>query len=129
MKPFDLEKALAGKPVVTRDGNKVTQLTLFKTRRKQFLFGVVEFDDYSNNYDNIIVTWDINGRYYNPYDYIKSNNDNFDLFMYEKTNTKKIKIAIGKYPMNDYYTVLHAYNDSFEYKKNWIVKEVEIEVE
>lgn len=29
MKPFDLEKALAGEPVVTRDGNPVTQVTKF----------------------------------------------------------------------------------------------------
>jgi hypothetical protein len=32
-KPFDLEKALAGAPVVTRDGRKVTEIHLFKTRR------------------------------------------------------------------------------------------------
>ena len=31
MKPFNLEEALAGKPVVTRDGRKVTELYLFKT--------------------------------------------------------------------------------------------------
>lgn len=31
LKPFDLEKALAGEPVVTRQGEEVTQLTLFKT--------------------------------------------------------------------------------------------------
>ena len=29
MKPFNLEQALAGKPVVTRDGREVTQLHLF----------------------------------------------------------------------------------------------------
>lgn len=29
MKPFDLQKALAGAPVVTRDGNKVLQLHRF----------------------------------------------------------------------------------------------------
>jgi hypothetical protein len=30
MKPFDLEKALAGQPVVTRDGRKVLELHLYK---------------------------------------------------------------------------------------------------
>jgi hypothetical protein len=30
MKPFDLEKALAGEPVVTRDGRPVTQLIKFE---------------------------------------------------------------------------------------------------
>lgn len=29
MKPFNLERALAGDPVVTRDGRKVTQLMMF----------------------------------------------------------------------------------------------------
>lgn len=31
MKPFDLEKALAGDPVVTRDGKKVTEIIHLKT--------------------------------------------------------------------------------------------------
>lgn len=30
MKPFDLEKALAGEPVVTREGKKVEELVCFK---------------------------------------------------------------------------------------------------
>lgn len=30
-KPFNLERALAGEPVITRDGKKVTELTHFKT--------------------------------------------------------------------------------------------------
>jgi hypothetical protein len=34
MKAFDLEKALAGEKVVTRDGQEVTQVTLFKGVRK-----------------------------------------------------------------------------------------------
>jgi hypothetical protein len=31
MRPFNLEKALAGEPVITRDKRKVTELYLFKT--------------------------------------------------------------------------------------------------
>lgn len=31
MKPFNLEKALAGDPVVTRDGRKVTEIVLLNT--------------------------------------------------------------------------------------------------
>lgn len=31
MKKFNLEEALAGKPVITRDGKEATQLVLFKT--------------------------------------------------------------------------------------------------
>jgi hypothetical protein len=32
MKPFDLEKALAGEPVVTRDGKEVTDIAYFPTK-------------------------------------------------------------------------------------------------
>ena len=42
MKPFNLQEALAGKPVVTRDGRKVTQLHLFECDAKVPLFGFVE---------------------------------------------------------------------------------------
>ena len=41
MKPFDLERALAGDPVVTRDGRPVTQLTLFEETDTDYcLYGV-----------------------------------------------------------------------------------------
>ena len=39
---FDLEKALAGAKVVTRDGREVTQLHLFETNGKHPLMGVVD---------------------------------------------------------------------------------------
>lgn len=46
MKPFNLKDALAGKPVVTRDGRKVEGLTHFPTLKKDYnslpLVGVVE---------------------------------------------------------------------------------------
>lgn len=43
MKPFDLEKALAGERVVTRDGDEVTQITKFDLIRSEyFIRGVVE---------------------------------------------------------------------------------------
>jgi hypothetical protein len=32
MKPFNLEKALAGEPVVTRDGREVTEIAYFHTK-------------------------------------------------------------------------------------------------
>lgn len=43
MKPFNLEEALAGKSVVTRDGREVTQITKFNLNNKdeQPLIGVV----------------------------------------------------------------------------------------
>lgn len=40
MKPFNLEKALAGEPVVTRDGRKVEQLTKLLVNGAIYLVGV-----------------------------------------------------------------------------------------
>jgi hypothetical protein len=42
MKPFNLEEALAGKPVVTRAGKPVTQLTLFNSSNNYPLHGVID---------------------------------------------------------------------------------------
>jgi len=41
MKKFNLEKALLGKPVRTKCGKKVTQLTIFKTTDKNCIVGDV----------------------------------------------------------------------------------------
>lgn len=55
MKPFNLEAALAGEPVVTRDGRRVTQLTMFDGLSDRCLAGVI---------DGILLQWDKNGRRY-----------------------------------------------------------------
>ena len=51
MKPFDLERALAGDPVVTRYGRPVTQLTLFKDTDAWPLVGIIDRRMYSFNID------------------------------------------------------------------------------
>ena len=42
MKPFNLQEALAGKPVVTRSGAPVIQITKFKARNEMDIAGVVD---------------------------------------------------------------------------------------
>jgi hypothetical protein len=44
MKDFNLEKALAGEPVITRDGQKVTEIVHLKTaqRELQKIIGVID---------------------------------------------------------------------------------------
>lgn len=67
MKPFNLEAALAGAKVVTRDGSEVTQLVLFNIDNAcDVLYGVLESDVHS---------WLIDGRYFH------SEKDKNDLFM------------------------------------------------
>lgn len=41
MKPFNLEAALAGEKVITRDGQEVTQLTKFDVKGEFVIYGVV----------------------------------------------------------------------------------------
>lgn len=44
MKKFDLKAALAGQPVQTRDGRKVTQIVHFEINEKYPVYAVVEGD-------------------------------------------------------------------------------------
>lgn len=56
MKPFNLEDWKAGKPVITRNGDTVEQLTFFNTNDSSFkLAGVVL---------GILHRWNINGKFY-----------------------------------------------------------------
>ena len=56
MKKFNLEEALAGKPVLCRNGELVTQLVEFKnTSAIHSLAGLC---------DNMIKTWTIDGNYF-----------------------------------------------------------------
>ena len=54
-KQFNLEEALAGAKVVTRDGDEVTQLHKFDATEKHPLCGVL---------DGQIQSWTINGNYW-----------------------------------------------------------------
>lgn len=67
MKPFNLERALAGDPVVTRDGEPVTQLTQFiGLDSEEALFGVQ---------DKKVRRWFLDGKY------IADDYSRLDLFM------------------------------------------------
>ncbi len=71
MKPFDLEKALAGEPVVTRDGRPVTQLIKFEAIVEDgyVIYGVV---------NNKIFNFLDSGKYDKTFE-----SHCFDLFMAE----------------------------------------------
>jgi len=81
MKKFNLEEALAGKPVITRDGKEVTQLVKFDTNKNSegyLLFGVVE---------GFIAKWTIHGNYFS-----NGVQNGRDLFM--KTGKKSIWVNV-----------------------------------
>lgn len=68
MKPFNLEAALAGARVVTRDGREVTQLIKFNILNSYLsIYGVI---------DGILKVWTIEGFSY-PYD----GESKLDIFM------------------------------------------------
>lgn len=70
MKQFNLEQALQGRPVVTREGKVVTQLKFFEVTKSYSLAGIIDGD---------LHMWCADGRYYkNGYE-----NPN-DLFMKEE---------------------------------------------
>ena len=58
MKPFNLEEALDGKPVVTRDGRKVTHIT--KMPNNNFIVGIIEGVPQ-------IPQWAVNGNFLNDH--------------------------------------------------------------
>lgn len=80
MKPFNLERALAGDKVVTRDGREVTQLTKFDCRNEP-LVGVL---------DGILETWLENGKFFGSGVYCDS-----DLFMAPKTVKRWVNFYDG----------------------------------
>lgn len=69
--PFDLEKALAGEPVITRDGREVTQVTLFECESRYPVYAVV---------DGAICSFTKTGS-----DYDNGQSSQYDLFMKPKT--------------------------------------------
>ena len=68
MKPFNLEQALTGAPVITRDGTKVIHLFIVPEENPEHrLFAVLK--------DGVIITLHEDGKYYDHKDYY------LDLFM------------------------------------------------
>jgi hypothetical protein len=72
MKPFDLEKALAGEPVVTRDGQKIIDIHYFKYVKTKFPL-VVHIENNSS-----VDHYTIKGKWTEDFE-----NEELDLFMYE----------------------------------------------
>ena len=72
MKPFDLEKALAGEPVVTRNGKPVTELHCFKTAEGPYNVCAVV--------DGVVMVLTAKGVYYSVEEG-RVVEHSFDLFM------------------------------------------------
>ena len=107
LEKFDLEKALNGTKVFTRDGLEVTQLTKFDTYQKYCLYGVVNDE---------IICWDIKGRY------CGGTTPNMDLYIEGEVQSVWVNVYRNKY--NNVYTG-QSYT-SKEHALNHIDKSVEL---
>ena len=81
-KPFNLEQALAGAKVVTRCGEEVSQLTLFKVKQKHCLLGAVK---------EALLFWTIEGYCFN-----EDSLHDYDLFLSVETKKVYVNIFEGK---------------------------------
>ncbi len=120
LKPFDLEAALRGDPVITRGSLKVVEIYLFKSDIDRPLVALIERQ-------KGLADFDINGKH-TGYE-----GENFDLFMAPKT--KKLWIAInmcenfnekGHHTSCAYESLEHL--RSIPLYSNYIIKEIEVEV-
>lgn len=103
MKPFDLEAALRGDKVVTRDGRDVTDIYFFKT---------------SNSPRNLMVVIQGHIFCYFPsgrYEITREDNSEFDLFM--ATIKKKGWIILTK-PIDTYFCEEGVYDSKEEAQKD-----------
>lgn len=83
MKPFDLEKALNGHPVVTRDGRKVTEIHYFKTVGRHYkLYGAVNEPEYGDS----VHSWTDQGIFQ------KGKESHLDLFLESVQKTVYINV-------------------------------------
>ncbi len=80
--PFNLERALAGDPVVTRDGRKILEFAYLKTRKKFNLLALVEIVDNSE-----LKAFDDDGKFC-----LHPKEPEYDLFMLPKTKKYYVHI-------------------------------------
>jgi hypothetical protein len=81
MEKFNLERALAGEPVCTRDGREVTQLVKFDTPIPNSIFALVtSLRSTEQNPCKIVHNWYNNGIY------SQEKSSDLDLFMKPKEN-------------------------------------------
>jgi len=116
MKAFNLERALAGEPVITRNGKKVTQLHLFKSATLiQPLHGIIEGDE-------DVLSWTTHGIY-NIF-----RETSWDLFMAKERKSIWINVyekENGEFELGMQHTTLQRATNNIRGNENYI-KTIEI---
>jgi hypothetical protein len=112
MKPFDLEQALSGKPVVTRRGVEATQLHLFNIVGIYKLFAVVEGE---------IIQCTIQGEFREDHE------TGWDLFMASESKFLWINLWQQLHENGNYVTTVHTREDlaDLEIENNVTLKHIQ----
>lgn len=107
LKPFNLEAALKGEPVQTRDGRKADEIHLFETYISIFpLFAII---------DGVVYKFTKDGRF------ITTEDSYMDLFM--APQKKEYWVNVYKNREGVIYTGLHGYCSEQEAKDNNVASE------
>lgn len=115
MKPFDLQKALAGEPVVTRDGRPVKIAGINPDAKD--LYKVVGW------LDGITAGWCIDGK-----DYLDGQNPK-DLFMATKTVKKEGWVNLYKGGQHRHGSIFSTEDEAKKYAHEQCIATVKIEWE
>lgn len=117
-KPFNLEKALKGAKVVTRDGIEVIQLTKFDTSEGSKLIGIIKYDEDNKN----LKYWRCDGTFYSEGKSI------YDLFIALETKSIWANVYIGSndYPYVGEYFKTEEEAKEFSSKMPKYIKTIEI---
>lgn len=116
MKPFDLQKAIEGHPLCTRDGRDITEFHYFKTADEDYICAAVV--------NGGINTYDKNG--------LEFGDDSIcdrDIFL--KSEKKKLKIHVCKIPEidgNHRVSIAVPSNEDFLPHEDYQTVEVEIDI-
>lgn len=98
LKPFDLERALAGEPVISRNGRKITEIFHFKTAQANYSVRVVM--------DGILYDLTVNGNF----DFSGKESEN-DLFMAPVKREEWVNVYQYSEPLEN--THMHRYKVGF----------------
>jgi len=112
MKPFNLDEALAGKPIITKDGQKVTELTRFSLTQKNCLIGVI---------DKTLYSWTIDGKF------TSRDESGMDLFMAPESKFLWINLWQQLHENGNYKTTVHTREDlaDLEIENNVTLKHIQ----
>ncbi len=129
MKPFDLEKALAGEPVITRDGKQIKEIIRFNNITDNELPKIYALIDDGTNIDNELVE-----SFHDCGTWLLGTDSDHDLFMAQKT--KKLYINLYRYPDGITVTDHHPYDTHDEalhfaenHRPEHFLKVIEVEIE